>query len=155
MTTTDAGKIACWRVLRRADAMWPSILFASLLMLLSVGLLVSHLAARRTHRAANLGPQETEYRCRQFRRRMQASALLGTVGFAILGGLWVDGPPLEALYWLAVLAAVVWILFLAGADIASTQSFFRDVQQRRSEEHAALQQEIERYRRQEGNGRHE
>jgi hypothetical protein len=100
-----------------------------------------------------LEQEERAYRGRQFRRRMQASALIGVIGLAVLGGLWVEGPPSEALYWCGVLLIVIWLVMLAGADAVSTQSYFRDVQKRRAQEHAALQEEIDRYRRLEGNGK--
>ncbi|MBW3597063.1 MAG: hypothetical protein KY475_07285 [Planctomycetes bacterium] len=133
--------------------MWPTIAFGVFLILLSAGLVCSHIAAERRRRTEDLEAGEREYRRRQWRRRMQASTLIGLVGVAVLGGLWVEGPPLEALYWLGVLLAAIWILVLAGADVVSTQSFFRGVQVRRAEEHAALREEIERYRRHEGNGK--
>jgi hypothetical protein len=132
--------------------MWPSIVFGSLLLVISCGLIAAHLVARRSHALAELDEQEATYRRRQFRRRMQASALIGVVGLAVLGGLWVEGPPEEALYWCGVLLVVIWILFLAGADAASTQSFFREAQKRRAAEHLALQKEIQRFRKHEGNG---
>jgi hypothetical protein len=132
--------------------MWPSVVVGSLLILASAGLIVGHILARRAHAAAALDEEERVYRRRQFRRRMQASALIGVVGAAVLGGLWVDGPPGEALYWFGVLLVVIWILILAAFDAASTQSFFRVEQKRQATEHLALQKEIDRFRRHEGNG---
>jgi hypothetical protein len=135
--------------------MWPTIVFGAALLLLSAGLIISHLIAQRSYNTAEMEADERSYRGSQFRRRMQASALIGVVGVAVLGGLWIDGPPGEALYWCGVLLVVIWICLLAGADAASTQSFFRDVQKRRAAEHAALQPELDRYRRHVGNGRRE
>jgi peptidoglycan/LPS O-acetylase OafA/YrhL len=132
---------------------WPTIVFASFLILLSAGLLASHVVARRRYLRETLADDERAYRRRQWRRRIQASTLIGLVGIAVLGSLWVDGPPWEALYWTAVLLVVTWILVLASADVSSTRSFFGEVERRRADEHAALREEIERYRRHEGNGR--
>jgi hypothetical protein len=132
--------------------MWPSVVFGSLLVLFSAGLIAGHFLARRGHAAAGLGEQERNYRKLQFRRRVHASALIGVVGLAVIGGIWVKGPPGEALYWCGVLLVVLRILFLAGADAATTQSFFRDEQTRQAAEHRELQKEIERFRRHEGNG---
>ncbi len=133
--------------------MWPSLIFGSFLIVLSIALVVSHWVARSSHETAALDPHERTYRRVQFRRRMQASVLIGAVGLAIIGGLWVDEPPGEALYWCGVLSAVVWIIFLAGSDAASTQSFFREFQKQRIEEEELLRKEIDRYRRHEGNGK--
>lgn len=132
--------------------MWRTIVFAALLILLSAGLLASHVLGRRRYLREDLAVEEREYRRRQWRRRIQASTLIGLVGLAVLGGLWVDGPPWEALYWTTVLLAVIWILVLAMADVSSTRSFFSEVERRRADEHAALRKEIERYRHK-GNGR--
>jgi hypothetical protein len=135
--------------------MWPAIIFGTVLIVLSVGLMISHAMARRSQTMSALDDEERTYLARRFRRRMQASALIGVVGVAVLGGLWVDRPPGEALYWCGVFLLVIWILILAGADAASTQSFFREMQSRRAAEHVALHKEIERYRRHEGNGQNE
>jgi hypothetical protein len=132
--------------------MWPSVVVGSLLVLVSVALIAGHLLARRSLAAARLDEQERLYHRRQFRRRMQASALIGAVGVAVVGGLWVNGPPGEALYWFGVLLVVIWIVILAGFDAASTQSYFREAQRRQSAEHRELQKEIDRFRRHEGNG---
>jgi hypothetical protein len=132
--------------------MWPSVIFGSLLVLASAGLVAGHVLARRRRANDHLDDLERVYRVRQFRHRMQASALLGVVGLAVIGGNWVDGPPGEALYWSGVLMVVLWVLFLAGADAASTQSFFREEQKRQAAEHLALQKEIERFRKHEDNG---
>ncbi len=135
--------------------MWTTIAFGCMLILASLGLVVSHVLARRSHESEHLDTEERKYRQLQFRRRMQASILIGVAGLAILAGTWVDGPPIEALYWCGVLLVVVWIVWLAAADFASTQSFFRNVHRDRVREHAALHDEIEQYYRHQSNGRHE
>jgi hypothetical protein len=134
--------------------MWPSLAFGAFLILLSCGLVVSHIIARRWAEEHVSTEPERTYRRRQFRRRMHASALIGGVGAAVIGGLWVDAPPGEALYWSGVLLAAIWILILAGADISSTQSFLRESQRQRTTEEETLTKFIEHHHRHQDDGKH-
>jgi len=127
--------------------MWPAIVFGLILIFVSLALIGSHLFARSQHEVGELDEMEQAYRGLQFRRRMKTSVLIGAVGLAVLGGEGVDGPPLEALYWSGVLLVVVWIVILAVADVASTQSYFLAVHQQRIQDETALQAGMERHSR--------
>ena len=61
-------------------------LMSSLLLLAAVGLMVSHVRSWRAFQRTNLAAEEFDYRRRQFRRRMQTSAMLGILAVAMFAG---------------------------------------------------------------------
>ena len=56
------------------------------MLLAATALMVSHVRAWRRYRSQELADEELEYRRRQFRRRMQTSAMLGILAIAIVVG---------------------------------------------------------------------
>lgn len=98
--------------------------------------------------------EELDYRHRQFRRRMQTSALLGILAVAIFAGQWITGPLLLAfLFWGGVLLGVGWVGLLAAADIWATKHHFDRLRQTYLIEQAKLQAQIRRIQAARGNGK--
>ena len=137
---------------------WPSILFALLIVLASAWLMQTHVRTWQTvqRRAVELEPRELDFRRRQFRRRTQTSALLGVIGLGVLVGkvlLIVRAPPmLVLLFWCGVMLLAVWLGLLAVADAVSTQNYFGRLRQRYLVEEARLKAELKRIERTSGNG---
>jgi hypothetical protein len=77
---------------------------------------------------------EFDYRRRQFRRRMQASAMIGIVGLALFAGIafflgreslvpWVEDVVVILVYWFAVLLVTAWMFLLAFVDMWATRRY--------------------------------
>ena len=70
-----------------------SIIAALVLCVSSAALVAWHIRAWKQLQHAEIGPRQRDFRRRQYRRRMQTSALLGVLGVAILIGqllmIWV------------------------------------------------------------------
>lgn len=136
--------------------MWSSIFFGVFLIALSVCLLVSHAKSWRTLREEEDNERAIDFYGRQFRRRMQASGMLGIVGVAMIVGIWIDAQNdtiLSVIFWCVVLLIVAWIGVLAVADWISSRFYFEQVRADQETEHAALKAELDRIRSREGNGR--
>jgi hypothetical protein len=103
-----------------------------------------------------LDAAEFDYRRRQFRRRMQTSAMLGLVGIGMLvGGLliaWPARPWLIFTVWGGVMVLVVWLGLLAVAEIVATRYYFGRLKQDYLVEQARLQAELRRLQRIRGDG---
>lgn len=132
--------------------MWSHLAFAAFLLGASAGLLWMHLRAWRASRLESQDEQAFEFRRRQFRRRMQASGMIGVVGIAVAASLAVTAPLMTAGLWLVVLSLVVWMLLLALADMVSSYFYYAQVRARHAAEHASLQAKLDRIRKREGNG---
>ena len=146
---------------------WTSLLVSLLLLLVAIGLMLSHLHAwRRVRRRKSSADDDTEtkleaeefdYRRRQFRRRMQTSTMLGLLAVAILVGQWLEsqtGSPLwELAFWGFVLLLVVWICLLALVDAWATSYHFGRIRQNHTMEQARLQAQVRRAQSARGNGR--
>ena len=137
---------------------WSSVSIALLVLLATAGLISSHLRTWRLvqQNATQLQPSELDYRRRQFRRRMQTSAMLGLVGIGVLAGrllIVFRSPPLVVLiFWSGVVLLVVWLGLLAVADMISTRYYFGRLRQDYLVEEARLQVELRRLKRSGGNG---
>jgi len=131
---------------------------AVLLWVAAGWLMNSHLSTWRAvqRQQGQLEAREFDYRRRQFRRRMQSSAMLGLVGIGMLTGglLKVFGaPPLVVVvFWIGVMLFVVWLGLLAVADMVSTRYYFSRLKQNYVVEEARLQAELRRLKRTRGNG---
>lgn len=135
--------------------MGTNFLVAAGLLLASVVLICVH---RRSWRAVgeSTGDSAThQFAHRQFRRRMQASSLIGVVAVAIAASSWIPGTIATALYWTGVLLVVVWIGLLALADLLGSHVHYRQVDAEHRAEHAALTAELQRLQHREGNGQPE
>ncbi|MEO8495555.1 MAG: hypothetical protein ABI614_10835 [Planctomycetota bacterium] len=132
--------------------MWSHLVFAALLLVASGILLWVHARVWRICRSEVLDESELDFRRRQFRRRMQASAMIGVVGIAVAVSLTITDSMMTAILWLAVLSLVVWMLLLASADMASSYYYYYQLRAKHTAEHASLQAQLERIRRRDGNG---
>ncbi|HUG68823.1 MAG TPA: hypothetical protein VMM76_13835 [Pirellulaceae bacterium] len=132
--------------------MWSHLVFAACLLGASVTLLCVHLRAWRAYQGEGLDEHAFDFRRRQFRRRMQASAMIGVVGILVLVSLAVTEPVMTAILWLVVLALVLWMLLLALADMVTSYFYYNQIRARHMAEHATLQAQVDRIRRREGNG---
>lgn len=134
--------------------MWSSILFAVTLLAVSGGLIVWHVLAWR--RADHGGLADADYRFyrSQFRRRVQASAMLGLVGVLSLVDLWMVDVTARVVLWCVILLVVLWSLLLAAADWLASRLHFDKLLSANAVEHALLKREIEKLRREQerGNG---
>lgn len=87
---------------------------------------------------------------RQLRRRLQVSALMVLVGILIpLGDLlptFRKSPVAFALFWVAILVVLFWIILLALADLASARTYHYRASLRIRQERRELERELERYR---------
>ncbi len=132
--------------------MWSHLGFAAFLLGASVLLLWIHWRAWRAFRSQEIDEKAIDFRYRQFRRRMQASAMIGLVGVAVVVSLVVTDSMLTAVIWLVVLSLVVWMLLLAFADMVSSYFYYNQIRDQQTAEHASLQAQLDRIRQREGNG---
>jgi ABC-type xylose transport system permease subunit len=133
---------------------WFSALVSLFLLLCAAGLMALHVRAWRRCQRQQLAARELDYRRRQFRRRMQTSALLGVLAAAIFLGSLITGPPLVMLaFWGAALLVAIWVLLLAAADVVATRFHFGRLRADYLIEQAKLQAEIRRLRALRGNGK--
>ena len=79
---------------------------------------------------------------RQFRRRVQASLMIGLVGIAIFVGQFLETPRTIATFWAGVILLLFWILALAMADILATQQHFGRVHRGHVAEQVRIQAEM-------------
>ncbi|MDA1055568.1 MAG: hypothetical protein O3C40_34670 [Planctomycetota bacterium] len=132
--------------------MWSHLVFAAFLLGASGLLLWIHWRAWRAAQAEGLDGSASDFRRRQFRRRMQASAMIGIVGVAVVVSLAITDPMMTAILWLVVLSLVIWMLLLAFADMVSSYFYYSQVRAQHTAEHASLQAQLDKIRRREGNG---
>ncbi len=137
----------------------PAVVVGIILIVLAVGLAWQQWVGWKRGSAGLLSDDEArQHAARQFRRRLQVSVMLGIVGLMIpLGDLlpvFRQSPQLFVIYWLIVLAAVVWIVLLALGDLASNLAYSRVARNRLRRERRTLEDELRAYRSQ-TNGRHQ
>jgi Na+/H+ antiporter NhaD/arsenite permease-like protein len=133
---------------------WFSALVSLFLLLAAAGLMALHVRTWRRAQRQKPAARELDYRRRQFRRRMQSSALLGVLAAAIFLGPLLTEPPLAVLvFWGAALLLVCWVLLLAAADVAATKLHFGRLRADYLAQQAKLQAEIRRIRAMRGNGK--
>jgi amino acid permease len=133
-----------------------SIILVSVLLLLVVaGLIISHVRAWRDFQQANLDAEEFDYRRRQFRRRMQTSAMLGVVAAGLLIGylltVWLCSDWFTVIFWTAMMGLACWIVLLAIVDVWATKHHFNRMRHHCLVEQAKLQAELHRMQAYQGN----
>jgi hypothetical protein len=133
------------------------ILIVSLALLAtSVGMMVWHVRAWRAFQQQKLDDEAFSYRRRQFRRRMQTSAMLGLLAVALSAGhflvFWMHSNWFELAYWSVTLLVACWLGLLAMADMWATKQHFTRQDDRYLVEQVRLQAELSRLRAGEGNG---
>ena len=135
---------------------WTHAAFSSFVLLAAAGLTVWHVRAWREVRSLELPPEARNYHWRQFRRRIQCSAMLAVLAVLLFVGQWVESPPLHSFsficYWGATLLLVVWLALLAVADIVATKYYFGRLRSDVIVEQAKLEAEAQRLRSLHGNG---
>jgi hypothetical protein len=136
---------------------WSSLLISILLLLAALWLMYWHVRSWRKMQLADLSPDDLDFYRRQFRRRIQTSAMLGILAVMIFVGelltWWINSHVFFIFYWAAALLLVVWVALLAGADIWATQYHFGQLRQQCIIEQAKLHAEIRRVQSVRGNGK--
>ena len=134
---------------------WSSLAVSLFLLCCALGMMVMH--ARSWRSAQARGPEEAElnFRRRQFRRRMQSSAMLGLLAVAVFVGQLIKTPALAVVFWAATLLLLVWVGLLAVGDILATKFHFGRMRRDYLIEQAKLEAELRRIRdlRRNGKGR--
>ncbi len=125
------------------------------LLLCAAGLMWMHVRTWQGVKQQRATPEEIDYRYRQFRRRMQSSALLAVSAVAVFIGQWIplQRVILAAVFWGGVVLLLVWVGLLALVDIWATKHYFGRLRQTYVIEQAKLQAEIRRIRAMRGNGK--
>jgi hypothetical protein len=131
--------------------------FSAVIVLAAAGLLAWHIRTWRAVRVRRVDRAELDFRRRQFRRRVQASAMLGLLGPAVFFGslmmVYRLRPLAITLYWLAVIVVLGWLALLALADVLATKQYFGRVQDHYTVEQAKLRAELRRIQSLRSNGR--
>jgi hypothetical protein len=132
------------------------IIVSTILLLAAVGLMISHVRSWRTFQKESLEAEDFDYRRRQFRRRMQTSAMLALLAVALLVGyalpVWL-GPAAVTAYWIVVMAVACWVALLAAVDIWATRHHFARLRHHSLVEQTKLQAELRRIQAVRGNGK--
>jgi hypothetical protein len=127
------------------------------LLLCAAGLMTLHVRTWRRARRQELQSDDLDYGRRQYRRRMQTSAMLGLLAVAIFVGQLVTARIESKLfvfgYWGGVLLLVVWVALLAVVDLLATKHHFSRMRHTYLVEHAKLQAELRRFQTSRGNGK--
>lgn len=135
-----------------------TIVLSVALLLVSAVLVAMHVRAWRRADHGGLGEEERSFHARQYRRRLQASVMLGVVGLLVLGDLWLEAWFREAwprlLYWSGVAVLLLWLLLLAAGDWLASRMHYRGQWDRLQADRDVLRAEFERLRR-EQRDRHE
>lgn len=130
--------------------MW-TVILPSAALLIVVGILIyTHVRTWRAAQQEVSDSDDLDYYRRQFRRRMQASAMLGIVAVAMVVGVAIphkEMPSLFVFYWFAVIGLVVWIGLLAVADMLATRYHVSRLMHGRMVENIRLEAELRRGRR--------
>lgn len=116
---------------------------AALLVGVAIGTYLWQARAYRTSQASEVEPHEADFHARRHRRRTQISMLLAGVAVAMLLGVLLRDPLVLALYWLAVLLLLLWIVVLAMIDASASHTFYTRVRSRQLAEQAALQAQLQ------------
>ena len=124
--------------------MYSKILFGLFLLALAALLVAMHRASWQQAQARKLSEDDRDFAWRQYRRRMQASAMVAIIAVAIGASAWLPHRDalLVTIYWMIVLALLVWVLLLAFADMIATRRHFSQKRDRQLIEQAKLQAEI-------------
>lgn len=124
-----------------------AILFAVALVCVSVTLVLWHVRSWRLMRLELPHAEERSYRWRQFRRRMQASSLIGVLGMAVYLGYLIPArasPGFFLAFWLMVIFVVLWLAALATLDLLATRTFYTNRRSAIEAERLAFAAQVER-----------
>jgi small-conductance mechanosensitive channel len=128
--------------------LWRIAAVSILLLLAAMALMAWHIRAWEAFQRREADAAEFHYRRRQFRRRMQTSAMLALAAIALGVGhpltSWLGAPWFVPIYWIAVLLLVCWMVLLALIDAWSSRLYYGRLQQRCRLEELQLQAEVRR-----------
>jgi hypothetical protein len=128
-----------------------SALFSVLLLAVSSVLMLMNWRSWKSFQCAEQLETEHDYRRRQFRRRMQASGMIGVIGIALFMGdtliAWFDDPVVTVLFWCLVVIITLWIILLAMVDIWATRRYLDRICEDNLMEQTRLHAELYRLRR--------
>ena len=122
-------------------------------LLASMALAWWHLRMRRLHEQADFTPKQHDFYRRQFRRRIQVSAMLGLLGILLGIETWVERPLILAVVGLAMLILLLWIMLLACVDAFASRMHFDQIRSDYIVEQAKLEAQARRLRAVGGNGK--
>ncbi len=88
--------------------------------------------------------EERRFAWRQFRRRMQASGMIGLVGLGMLLGQFLRAPLMIVFFWTAIMLLLVWVVLLALVDALATRQHYGQVRRRNLSDHARAQADLRR-----------
>ena len=125
--------------------MWISLVVSGLIVLFSMLLLGQHVRAWRLANHGGLEDHEEAFLRRQYLRRMRASGLLGILGLAILGELFIQSHAWLLAYWMVVLVIAAWICLLALADWIASRNHWQASLAVSQAQAAALKAEIAKF----------
>jgi UDP-N-acetylmuramyl pentapeptide phosphotransferase/UDP-N-acetylglucosamine-1-phosphate transferase len=136
----------------------PSIALVSLcLLLFAAWFMFSHVRNWRAYQLQNLAPEDLDYRRRQYRRRMQTSAMLGLLAVAMFAwkllSEWLQSFWFSTVFLLAILLLLCWVGLLALVDVWATNHHFGRLRHRCAIEQAKLEVELRRAQSVRGNGK--
>jgi hypothetical protein len=136
----------------------PILVVSLFLFLAAVGLMIAHLRAWRSfEKVPEPDAKEFNFRWRQFRRRMQTSAMLGLVAIALGAGhpltIWFHSTEFTLAYWGVVLLLVCWFGLLGLVDMWATRRYYGRLQEDCLLEQTRLRAEASRLQALQGNGR--
>jgi MFS family permease len=136
----------------------PSVALVSLFLLgFAAWLMISHVRSWKAYQLQDLDAEDFDFRRRQYRRRMQTSAMLGILAVALFVGRvlteWLHSGWFAAVFWIAVILVVGWVGLLALVDAWATKHHFGRQHDRYMIERAKLQAEAHRIQSIRGNGK--
>jgi hypothetical protein len=129
---------------------WRTIVFATLLVVLSLTMLAIHWAVWRKADHGGLSEREQQFARRQFRRRTQASGMLGAIGLLMLTTQFVEEKSMSLVLWLAILCAVAWTVLVALIDWWSTRTFYGRDEIVNTVQMELIKKEIRRFQEEQG-----
>lgn len=132
---------------------WSDVLFPLFILVSSLGLMVWHVWSWRWAKREDLAPAELNYRWRQFRRRIQTSAMLAILALAIFAAPWISAPVYKLALIVGILILVLWVAALAIADLVATRFHFARLRDGYRVEQLKLEAEARRLRGLRGNGK--
>lgn len=121
-------------------------IFAIALVALSGALIYSHWRTWQQVRSQNIDDPNRSFARNQFRRRIQASSMMGAIGAALFMGQFVGGAFWRLAYWLGVLVLVLWVMVLAFADALATRTHYGRLRKRDQDTELKLRAELRRLR---------
>src|SRR5690349_5435144 len=106
-----------------------SLTVAGLLLVVSIVLIRRHVMAWRRADMHTINPATRDFCWRQFRRRVQTSGLVGTIGVMLAAAELVPSPHAKLACWGFAVLFCGWMILLAVADMVATRTFFMQREQ--------------------------